>query len=339
MLGIPDPGMSPEHVRIRELLHGFEVTQTLYVLARLGIPDMIAGGPMSSEAMAQRLGVRPGPLMRILRMATVLGVVTQDREYRFGPTRISGMLQSDSPGGFRDLAILSGEEYYRAAGKFPECLTTGKSGFESAYGVPFFEYLTKHPAAQATFNASMLVRIDDHRAVAEAYDFAKHRTVADVGGGRGGLLSAILVRCASLHGILFDQPNVLPEASEYLSQQGVLDRCTLIGGDALEAVPVSADVFVESYFLHDFEDVDAEKILRNIRQVIPGEGTLLLVEHIISDDATPSMAKLMDLRMLELGGIERTKEEWSVLTGRTGFRIIEIRDIGKPARLIVCKPA
>lgn len=336
--GFPDPVVSPTKLRLRELLHGFEVTQTLYVLAKLGIPDLVKDGPQSYLVLSEKLRVQARPLLRLMRMAATLDVLTQDAENRFGPTPLSELLQSGSPGSFRELTIISGEEYYRAAGKFLETVTTGTPGFQSAHGMRFFDYLAKHPGPRQTFNASMLVRIADHRAVANGYDFSQHRVVADVGGGRGGLIAEILRRHPTVRGLLFDQASVVPEADRYLTDQGVRDRCGLSGGDAFVEAPRGADTYIESYFLHDFEDGDAARILGHIREVIPPDGTLLLVEHVIPEGAEPSFGKLMDLRMLELGGLERTREEWISLLRRTGFHLAELRDVGIPARLAICRP-
>ena len=49
----------------------------------------------------------------------------------------------------------------------------------------------------------------DIAAVLGAYDFARFDTIADIGGGRGHLLRAVLDAVPTAEGILFDLPHVI----------------------------------------------------------------------------------------------------------------------------------
>jgi hypothetical protein len=45
-----------------------------------------------------------------------------------------------------------------------------------------------------------------------SYDFSSFGTIADIGGGRGHLLEAILAAYPNATGVLFDQPHVVEDA-------------------------------------------------------------------------------------------------------------------------------
>src|SRR6266545_4850907 len=68
-------------------------------------------------------------------------------------------------------------------------------------------------------------------AAVATYDFSQFGVVVDVGGNRGTLLAAVLNACPAAHGVLFDLPHVTAGAREPLAAAGVIDRCTLVGGD------------------------------------------------------------------------------------------------------------
>ena len=51
-------------------------------------------------------------------------------------------------------------------------------------------------------------------AVAEAYDFSGIRKLVDVAGGHGLLLRTVLKRYSSVHGVLFDLPEVIERGLE-----------------------------------------------------------------------------------------------------------------------------
>jgi hypothetical protein len=87
-------------------------------------------------------------------------------------------------------------------------------------------------------------------AVVTAYDFSGLRLVVDVGGGRGATLAAILQGNPSLRGILFDLPHVVREGS-LPGLADVAERCQIIGGDLLSAVPSGGDCYMLKRVLMD----------------------------------------------------------------------------------------
>ena len=71
------------------------------------------------------------------------------------------------------------------------------------------------------------------QAIVGAYDFGRFTRIADIGGGQGSFLAALLRANANLRGVLFDRPHVVATAQPLLAAAGVADRCETIGGDML----------------------------------------------------------------------------------------------------------
>jgi SAM-dependent methyltransferase len=155
------------------------------------------------------------------------------------------------------------------------------------------------------------------------YDFSRYHHIVDVGGGFGVTLAAILRSNTDLQGTLFDRPEVVRAAPERLLEAGVASRCTVVAGDAFDAVPQGGDLYLLSRVIHDWNDADAERILRSCRTAMKDDGTLALVEAVIADHASDRAAAiLMDLHMLVLGlGKERTADEFRELLARAGFAL------------------
>src|SRR5206468_12652350 len=77
------------------------------------------------------------------------------------------------------------------------------------------------------FGRAMTARASvDVGAVIAAYDFTRFRRIADIGGGRGHLLRAILEAAPGAEGILFDLPMVIDTLTA-----GDQPRLTLHAGD------------------------------------------------------------------------------------------------------------
>lgn len=195
---------------VARIASGFWVSQALYAIAKLGVADRLADGPLTSEDLAVAVAAHPGALRRALRALASVGVFTGDGQGRWAVTSAAESLRSDRPRSLRAFVTMLGEpESWRAWGEFLHSVRTGQSAFERVFGEPVFSYMATHPDAAALFDAAMAERSRaEDAAVLDAYDIAAARLIIDIGGGRGALLAAALQRHAHLQGVLFDLPHV-----------------------------------------------------------------------------------------------------------------------------------
>jgi len=160
-----------------------------------------------------------------------------------------------------------------------------------------WDYRKQHPTANAIFNAVMTsgsaLQAD---AITAAYDFSGFGTLMDVAGGHGLLLTTILSDNPTLRGILAEQPHVVTSARPIVEQSGVADRCTVVEVDFFASVPSGADAYILKWIIHDWHDARALDILKNCREAMGPNGTLLLAEFVIPTGDTPSPGKFMDCR-------------------------------------------
>ncbi len=318
---------------------GCRNTQALYVVAKLGVADLLVKGPLTGTDLAQELGAHPRSLFRVMRALAAQGVFTQDSSDRFGLAPISQLLRSDAPDSMRFVAINIGEEYYRAAGDLIHTVKTGETAFDHVYGKGHFDYLAEHEDSNKIFNMFMTQSIGRYVSPLETYDFKGRSLIVDVGGGRGTLIAKVLRVNEHLKGILFDLPQGVVEAGQFLEAQRVSHRCRIVTGSFFDSVPAGGDVYVMSRILHDWPDEKASTILSNCRSAIGDKGTLLIQESVIPEGDAPSFGKQTDLTMLFLtGGLERTEREWRGLLSGAGFRLDRIIKTGQPHDLIEATP-
>jgi len=62
------------------LMHA-SLMEAVYAAVDLGIPDELLTRPLTVEELAAACGCRPGPLVRIVRGLSVLGITTQEDGY------------------------------------------------------------------------------------------------------------------------------------------------------------------------------------------------------------------------------------------------------------------
>jgi len=328
----------PPRNRLLDLMTGYWLSQAIYVAAKLELCDALDSEPKSATALAQKLGCHEDSLYRLLRALASQGIGEEHPDRHFTATEMSDNLRRDSDRSLWAMAVMMGEEHYTAWGQLLDGVRHGDVPFEKVFGKPVFAFFDEHEEAAAVFNRAMTEHaMLTHRAAVDAYDFAPFQTVVDVGGGHGALLSTILSKHEHLSAILFDQPAVVENlpSDGPLAQAGVAGRCRVVGGDFFDDVPAGGDLYVMSAVIHDWDDSQAETILRNVRRVTPAAGRLLLVERVLAEANAPDFGKLGDLNMLVMtGGRERTEREYAELLERAGFRLNQVHPTRAASSLV-----
>ena len=307
---------------LRRLLTGFQLSQAISVAATLGIADLVAEGPRSSDELAAATESHPDALYRLLRALAAAGVLHEADDRRFSLTELGQPLRSNAPDSVRAWAAFTGRPYYRAAWAHLEhSVRTGENAFEDVHGVDVWTYRAGRPDESAAFDAAMesLTR-GTMQAVIEAYDFGRFTTVVDIGGGNGALLADVLEANPAVSGVLFDQPHVVAAAEALLTSRGVAERCRIVGGSFFDSVPEGGDAYVLKQIVHDWEDDDAVTILEVVRRSAPSGAAVLVLERDLGVPNESLAAKLSDLNMLVMpGGRERTTDEYAALFEAAGL--------------------
>lgn len=308
---------------------GFWVSQLIYVAARLGIADQLGRGPQTPAALARKVGAHAPSLRRVLRALASVGIFAETSNGRFRLTPLAATLRSDAPGSLRPFALMIINGYnWNAWRELLHGVQTGDLPFDHVHGVPAFEYLRAHPDTEREFSAAMAsISGPQTAAVARALDYGRFRTLVEVGGAHGHLLSTILRRHRRLRGVLYDQPQVVAgaAASGFVTGPALAGRCTIQGGDFFIDVPAGADAYIMKYILHDWTDDQCTRILANCRRAMAPGGRVLVVEHVIRPGNAPDWAKLLDINMLVIpGGQERTRAEFAALFERAGLCLLRV---------------
>lgn len=308
---------------VGQMIAGNWVSQVIYVVAKLGIADHLKAGPRSVADLAKETQTHAPTLNRVLRAAAGVGVFTEQSDGVFANTPLSDTLRADTPGSQRAMAIMNGEDFYSVWGRLLDATKTGEVQFDKVYGAPPFDWLQAQPEKAANFDQAMVsVHGREGKAIAEAYDFSKFKTITDVGGGNGSLLIDVLRKHEGVKGLLFDLPGVVERAKPMIAAAGLASRCAVVAGSFFDHIPPGGDAYMMRHIIHDWDEEKCLKILANTRKAMPADGKLLVIETVIPPGNTPSMAKMLDLTMLLIpGGMERTEKEYRALFEKAGFTL------------------
>jgi orsellinic acid C2-O-methyltransferase len=329
--------------RLMPMLFGFYPTQVLHSLVRLDVPELLGDGAATADRLAAEAGAHPPSLARLLRAGVALELLDMDGdEYRL--TEAGRLLRAGVPGSVRNLALLfAGDPVWRSWGRLERGVRTGEPVYREVVGQDPFDHLAEHPDEEAVFNAAMA---EGTRAVAPvvvaACDLSGTRRVADIGGGNGVLLAALVNANPGLHGVLFDTPAGLRDAERTLTEAGVRDRCEIVPGDFFASVPERCDAYLLKSVIHDWDDERAVRILRRCREAMSPSSVLYLVEPVVPTDpaelARIGTTLMSDLNMLVCtGGRERTEAEFAGLFASAGLTRPTITACGPPTSFSVLR--
>jgi len=317
---------------------GFSLSRAIYAVADVGVPDALGDGAETADALAQKVGVHPDALFRLLRLLSGHGIFCEEGGH-FTHTEQSRLLRSDHPQSQRAFIRINSISWKLFAA-LPQTLRTGRPATETLAPGGLFEYLGSHPDEARVFNEAMTSKANmDIGSVLHVYDFSGFPLIADVGGGRGHLIKAILKATPNAKGILFDLPQVASESSG-----APFERLSVQGGDFFKSALPVCDAYLLMQVIHDWADPEAVSILEAVRRAAPAHAKLLVIETLMPEKPAPGPvgahpAVWLDVAMLVWsGGRERSLRQYEVLLGHAGFNLSRVIPTQSGMSLLECTP-
>jgi demethylspheroidene O-methyltransferase len=276
-----------------DLCAGFVYSQVLLACVRLDLFERLAAGPQEVALLARACGLDVDAATRLFDAAAALELLERRGAGRYGLGELGAALRGN-PGVtamiehhgllYADLAdpvalLRQRSGATQLARHWPYSTATDPKAL-SMDGVRRYTQLMS--ASQSLVSQDLL----------DAYDFAQHRCLLDVGGGDGTFLAAVAARCPALRLQLFDLPAVVDIAAERLASRGLsarIERCA--GSFTHDPLPQGADVISLIRVLHDHDDDLVLRLLSAVREALPAGGTVVIGEPLAG---TPGAAAMGD---------------------------------------------
>ncbi|MET9634513.1 methyltransferase [Lentzea sp. NPDC006480] len=314
------------------LMTGAWATQAIATAAELHLLDHLAV-VHDLPGLAAASGTDEQSLARLLRYLASLGVVHTSAG-RYSLTDLGVLLRADLTGSMRALALMYGGPFYQSFAALTDAVRSGAESYAKTFGAHHFAHMAADPNLAELFHQSMAASNAMFAGVTRAVDFSSARTVVDIAGGNGELLSRILAANPSLHGVLMDLPNALVSAESRLSEMA--GRVSLVPGDFTQSIPGAGDIYLLSRVLHDWDDEQCRTILATCARNMPPHAELLVIERLLPEGADPdSLAIPWDVHMLcNTGGRERSESEYRALLAGAGFELVESHPLPLDAHIM-----
>ena len=300
------------------------ISKPIYVAAKLGIADILAAEDMQIKDLAKKTNTSPSGLYRLLRALAGIGIFKETSNQVFSNTPLSDCLRENQ---LKSAALLFQSDWHnRLWDELLYSIQKEEPAFEKTFGKPVFDWFAENPNEAKVFHRANANKASiTHKAIIDVYDFQGIKTVTDVGGGAGNLMVEILKVQPRINGRVAELPDVLSQIRQTIKANHLESRMEAVECDFFNAVPEGSDAYLFSHILHDWSDDKCKKILSNCRKVMTEKDKLLIIEGIVPSGNEFSIAKLMDLEVLVMGGgKERTKDEFKSLLQESGFNLSRI---------------
>ena len=255
-----------DRLRLLRLITGHWIAQTVRAVAELSIAEHLADGPRRAEDIAAVEGSDPDATLRLLRACVGIDLVAVLPDDRFAGTALLALLRADTRDSLRDTALtMAAPAHWPAWAHFPDAIRTGMSTLDKFDELDIFTGALNSALAESELAALI--------------DTAGVGLVADLGGGRGGLVHALLHRDSALRGVVLELPHAIDAAVAETRRQGLVDRCAVRAGDFFAAAP-PADLYLLKLVLRDWNDDLCVRLLRTCRRVMSPGARLVVLDFV-----------------------------------------------------------
>jgi hypothetical protein len=319
---------------------GFWPSKTVLSAVELELFTQLGEDSMTGQEIGERLGLHPRAIYDFLDTLVTLGFLERDGEGADGRYRntaeTAAFLDKRSPTYIGGILEMANARLYRFWGDLTDALQTGKPQNEiKTTGKAMFDELYSDPARLEQFMGAMQgISAGNFHALAEKYDFSKHKTVCDVGGATGQLCTILATHHPHLQCTSYDLSVVAPIAERAIAAAGLSDRVAVASGDFFADPLPRADVITMGLILHDWNLDGKMHLIRSAYEALPEGGAFIVIENLI-DDARRENAfgLMMSLNMLiEFGdAFDYTGSDFAGWCREVGFRDVEILPLTGPA--------
>ena len=328
--------------RLRSAIEAYHASALAYAAVKLGLPERMGARPWTAEALATELGLSAPHILRFLRGLVTLGVCEEHPDGSFALTSLGQSLKPGSPSRLGEKVMIVVEQYWQPWADLVSTLQTGAPAFDHVFGTDVWAWRNENFRGGDIFAAYVASEtFAGAGPIVEALDLSGVGSIADIGGGHGGLLAAILQAHPGMRGILFDLPETIIGAKRFLKSHGVLERVTLVGGDFIAEIPVEADLYVLKSVLQHWDDLGVRALLESCRDAMPARARLAIVERLLPEAASGDPgAVMLDLHMMVItGGRARTLQEFERLLAEASLVLSKIYATSSGLSVIEAVPA
>jgi SAM-dependent methyltransferase len=281
---------------------------------QLDVFTPLKAGPMTTEQIADAIGVGPTRLRLLLHALVVAGLLTEQDGCFSNTPEADQFLVKGTP--LYMGTLLS----HRWIANLPKTAESIRSGVPQAK-VDFSN--SPQQELEAFLRRINVLTIAAARALLEKYDLSLAKTLVDVGSGGGGLAITITKACPQITATAIDLPPIVPIAQKIVEEERATERVKVVAADVVSGpLPGSYDVAVLRSLLQVLPPQDARLALKHIGAAVNPGGTIYIIGQILDDSRLSPLEavgfNLAFINMLDTGE-SYTEKEYRDWLSEAGF--------------------
>jgi len=314
-----------------DLCSGFVYSQILLASVRLDLFTKLSGGPRTTAALADDLGLSVDAAHRLLRATASLNLTDELEGGRYTLGELgAALLANPAITGFVEhhallytdlsdpVALLQGKTQTQLSGFWPYA-KPGEEAPSEAYA-RYSELMSQ----------SQTLIADD---ILDAFQPSTPRTWLDLGGGEGVFAAALADFAPQIEVTMMDLPPVANRARAALQTRGMLSRVKVQDGDFLkDPLPQGSSVVSLIRILHDHDDDQVRALLARIHAATEPGATLLIAEPMAGGRGADRVSDAyFNFYLLAMGrGRARSVSELTDLLTAAGFADVRPLESRRP---------
>ncbi|MFI5507925.1 methyltransferase [Mycobacterium sp. NPDC051804] len=318
-----------DEAEILDLFLGMYYFQFLASAVELDLFTLLSRWPgLTREEVAEHLKLEIQPARILLLGCGAIGLLRKEGDRYFNTSGAERFFSKTQPANMVPAVRMANHIQFRPMARFAEALRSNTNvGLEEIPGSApnLYMRLAENPPLEQIFHEMMsLVSFGTAAFLAGSLDLSRHRKLLDVGGGEAVNATTLAGRWPDLHVTVLDLPTVAETTNARLTEQGLAERVTALGGDCFsEELPAGFDAILFSRFLSIWSEEKVRGLLAKAARALPSGASLYVVDALQDDDemGPPFVAHLCAyfLTLASGEGMARPWREWTDWLEEAGF--------------------
>jgi 2-polyprenyl-3-methyl-5-hydroxy-6-metoxy-1,4-benzoquinol methylase len=316
---------------LMQMITGYQRSRILLSAVELNIFDELNGYELSSKELAEKIGAVPDLLEKLLNVLASLRLLNK-HDGKFSNAESTGkFLVKSSPsylGG-----VMHQNHLWNTWSKLSDIIKSKVAKKQGEINQRGGEWLRAFIAAMHTRGISRA------KSIKALINFSGVKRILDIGGGSGIFAATFIKDDPSMSAVVFDLPNVVPIAKEYIDKENMAGRIsTLTGNYLLDDIGSGYDFIFLSAVIHSNSYDENALLIKKCASALNKNGRIAILDYIMNEDRTSPLAGAIFAINMLVGTDEGTTytekeiKEWMTSAGLKNFELI---DAGEGSGLII----
>jgi predicted O-methyltransferase YrrM/DNA-binding HxlR family transcriptional regulator len=313
-------GAIVNHEEVMAEARSFMQSRAILTAAELDLFTHLGQKPSSADEMADRLGLEPKALTRLLDCLVILGLMEKEQG-PYSNTEKGALLSANHPETVLPMVLHMNHIWNNWSG-----LTERVRKGQDTQTKPGLKFDKK--SMKAFIGAMHVAAKGLSLEIAETFDLTPFQKLLDIGGASGTYTMAFLRKNPKMKAVIFDLEEVIPLARERLQEEGLMERVEFVSGDFYQdELPKGCDLALLSAIIHQNSPDENDALFQKVHRALNPGGIILIRDHIMEESRTrPASGAIFALNMLvnTRGGDTYTFIEVKDSLEKAGFKQVKL---------------